>query len=85
MRMVTSDRKKYSSAEIFDDGGAGSGVFCEHYLWQLLVREHNGLMNVFAGMRRSGKSCLMNTESQEFHRAVGFEEANRIVAYVRKI
>ena len=42
-------------------------------------------MNVFAGMRRSGKSCLMNTESQEFHRAVGFEEANRIVAYVRKI
>ena len=28
---------------------------------------------------------LTNTESQEFHRAVGFEEANRIVAYVRKI
>ena len=27
----------------------------------------------------------MNTESQEFHRAVGFEETNRIVAYVRKI
>ncbi len=28
---------------------------------------------------------LTNAESQEFHRAVGFEEANRIVAYVRKI
>ena len=28
---------------------------------------------------------LTNVESQEFHRAVGFEEANRIVAYVRKI
>lgn len=28
---------------------------------------------------------LTNTESQAFHRAVGFEEANRIVAYVRKI
>ena len=28
---------------------------------------------------------VTNTESQEFHRAVGFEEANRIVAYVRKI
>ena len=28
---------------------------------------------------------LTNTESQKFHQAVGFEEANRIVAYVRKI
>ena len=28
---------------------------------------------------------LTNAESQEFHRAVGFEEANRIIAYVRKI
>ncbi len=28
---------------------------------------------------------LTNLESQEFHQAVGFEEANRIVAYVRKI
>ena len=28
---------------------------------------------------------LTNTESQAFHQAIGFEEANRIVAYVRKI
>ena len=28
---------------------------------------------------------LTNLESQEFHQAVGFTEANRIVAYVRKI
>ncbi len=28
---------------------------------------------------------LTNTESQGFHRAAGFKEANRIVAYVRKI
>ena len=28
---------------------------------------------------------LSNTESQEFHRSVGFREANRIVAYVRKL
>ena len=28
---------------------------------------------------------LTNTESQAFHQAVGFEEANRIVAFVRKI
>ena len=28
---------------------------------------------------------LANTESQAFHQAVGFEEANRIVAYVRRI
>ena len=28
---------------------------------------------------------LTNLESQRFHRAVGFEEANRIVAYVRKL
>jgi aminoglycoside 6'-N-acetyltransferase I len=28
---------------------------------------------------------LGNTESQEFHQAVGFEEASRLVAYVRKI
>ena len=30
-------------------------------------------------------SELANAESQEFHRAAGFEEANRIIAYVRKI
>ena len=28
---------------------------------------------------------LSNAESQRFHRAVGFEEANRIVAYVKKL
>ncbi|MBR3431463.1 MAG: GNAT family N-acetyltransferase [Clostridia bacterium] len=28
---------------------------------------------------------LDNTDSQRFHRAVGFEEANRIVAYVKKL
>ncbi|MBR7173502.1 MAG: GNAT family N-acetyltransferase [Clostridia bacterium] len=28
---------------------------------------------------------LGNTDSQRFHRAVGFEEANRIVAYVKKL
>ena len=28
---------------------------------------------------------LTNTGSQAFHQAVGFEEANRLVAYVRKI
>ena len=28
---------------------------------------------------------LTNIESQGFHRAVGFEEANRLVAYVRKL
>ena len=28
---------------------------------------------------------LNNTGSQRFHRAVGFEEANRIVAYVKKL
>ena len=28
---------------------------------------------------------LDNIESQRFHRAVGFEEANRIVAYVKKL
>ena len=28
---------------------------------------------------------LTNTESQAFHRAVGFSEANRLVAYVRKL
>ncbi|MCR4884812.1 MAG: GNAT family N-acetyltransferase [Clostridiales bacterium] len=28
---------------------------------------------------------LDNTDSQQFHRAVGFEEANQIVAYVKKL
>ena len=28
---------------------------------------------------------LDNMDSQQFHRAVGFEEANRIVAYVKKL
>ena len=38
------------------------------------------------GCREFASDCeLTNIESQGFHRAVGFEEANRIVAYVRKI
>ena len=28
---------------------------------------------------------LDNTDSQRFHQAVGFDEANRIVAYVKKL
>ena len=32
----------------------------ERYLKQLLEREHNGLIKVITGMRRSGKSFLMN-------------------------
>ena len=28
---------------------------------------------------------LSNAEGQEFHKAVGFDEANRIVAFVRKL
>ena len=38
------------------------------------------------GCTEFGSDCeLTNTVSQEFHQAVGFEEANRLVAYVRKI
>ncbi len=38
------------------------------------------------GCREFASDCeLTNTVSQEFHQAVGFEEANRIVAYVRKV
>jgi len=38
------------------------------------------------GCREFASDCeLTNAESQGFHQAVGFEEANRIVAYVRKI
>ena len=32
----------------------------EHYLIKLQEREHNGLIKVITGMRRSGKSFLMN-------------------------
>lgn len=32
----------------------------ERYLKQLLEREHNGLIKVITGMRRSGKSFLMD-------------------------
>ena len=32
----------------------------ERYLKQLLEREHNGLIKVITGMRRSGKSFLIN-------------------------
>ena len=32
----------------------------ERYLKRLLEREHNGLIKVITGMRRSGKSFLMN-------------------------
>ena len=32
----------------------------EKYVKQLLEREHNGLIKVITGMRRSGKSFLMN-------------------------
>ena len=38
------------------------------------------------GCTEFGSDCeLTNETSQAFHRAIGFEEANRIVAYVRKI
>ena len=39
----------------------------ERYLKQLLEREHNGLIKVITGMRRSGKSFLMN---ELFYRAL---------------
>jgi aminoglycoside 6'-N-acetyltransferase I len=38
------------------------------------------------GCKEFASDCeLDNTDSQRFHRAVGFEEANRIVAYVKKL
>ena len=38
------------------------------------------------GCKEFASDCeLDNTDSQHFHRAVGFEEANRIVAYVKKL
>ena len=38
------------------------------------------------GCTEFGSDCeLDNTDSQRFHRAVGFEEANQIVAYVKKL
>ncbi len=39
----------------------------ERYIQQLLDREHNGLIKVITGMRRSGKSYLMN---ELFYRAL---------------
>ena len=46
---------------------------CEHW-----AKEH--------GCTEFASDCgLDNTDSQRFHRAVGFEEANRIVAYVKKL
>ena len=38
------------------------------------------------GCKEFASDCeLDNTDSQRFHQAVGFEEANRIVAYVKKL
>ena len=38
------------------------------------------------GCKEYASDCeLDNTDSQRFHRAVGFEEANRIVAFVKKL
>ena len=38
------------------------------------------------GCREFASDCkLDNTDSQRFHQAAGFEEANRIVAYVKKL
>ena len=37
------------------------------------------------GVRNLPATALGNADSQRFHRAVGFEEANRIVAYVKKL
>ena len=39
----------------------------ERYLKQLMEREHNGLIKVITGMRRCGKSFLMN---ELFYRAL---------------
>ena len=38
------------------------------------------------GCKEFASDCVLdNADSQRFHRAVGFKEANRIVAYVKKL
>ena len=69
------------------------------YLEGIYVKENNRHQGIARGLLKAcedwarEKGCtefasdceLTNMESQGFHRAVGFEEANRLVAYVRKL
>ncbi len=61
----------------------------EKYRRQGIARRLLSACETWAGERgctEFASDCeLANTESQEFHQAVGFEEASRLVAYVRKI
>lgn len=52
----------------------------ERYLRQLKLREHNGLIKVITGMRRSGKSFLMNVLFYEELIGQGVPE-NRIIRF----
>ena len=51
----------------------------DHYLNELLLRRHNGMIKVVMGMRRSGKSYLLLKLFHERLVAEGVPEASTVV------
>ena len=50
----------------------------DSYLQQLIRRKHNGLIKVITGLRRVGKSYLLNTIFYNYLRETGIEESHII-------
>ncbi len=89
----------FAQCQLRRDYVEGTGSSPVGYLEGIYVRESSRRRGVARSLLRAcenwakAQGCaefasdceLDNTDSQRFHRAVGFEEANRIIAYVKKL
>ena len=51
----------------------------EKYLQEIIDRMHNGMIKVITGLRRSGKSYLMNHIFYNYLLSIGIEDAHIIM------
>ena len=51
----------------------------DFYLNQLIERMHNGMIKVITGLRRSGKSYLMNKLFYEYLKSIGIDDDHIIM------
>ena len=83
-------RRDYVEGTETSPVGYLEGIYVrEGVRWQGIARSLLSACESWAkarGCTEFASDCaLYNADSQRFHRAVGFEEANRIVAYVKKL
>ena len=91
--VINDDRGwQLGKAFIQEDLGVGHDIYCTSWesLRQDAEYEHPHISKLMDSQivycTEFASDCeLTNAGSQEFHRAVGFEEVNRMIAYVRKL